>query len=569
MNKLFQMILGEKINHTRIVPITTKIILIFTIFILASNLSSNYINLLFNRTEQINLMKELLVKDLKNIYSFCNNQYEIYQFNKDMELSVKNMEVRSLLDFKNKKSVSLGIKTNGEFLFQASRLEKEPVFKDQNLLDLMKKNHENGILEGFVTLHFKGEDYFAVYRYNAKWDSFLVRGEEFSEFYGPSRTIFRNISIIIILMTLVVSLIGIFLLRYILKYLGLITSAIMNMSRNQQMGLLDIKNAPNDDVTFLGVAFNSLSSTINNLVNIFRKFANKDVAVKAYRDHEVRLEGTQMDLTCLFSDIKGFTYMTEILGTDIITLINMHYDKAIREIIAKDAIIGSIIGDALLAVYGVMNESGINKSYQAVLSAYKIQDVAHSLREQMIEKRKLIELEKGSLTDTEERIYQAVLIQVGVGIDGGIVFYGNIGSYERMTNTVIGDNVNSASRLEGLTRIYHVPVICSDYVKEDIENHVPDHNIRFIELDRVKVKGKTISKRVYWPIMESQITKELDEKLKYFSEGLQYYYQGNWDQATQKFNQCKELELTLVFHRRIANQSVPEGWNGTWEMTTK
>jgi len=69
-----------------------------------------------------------------------------------------------------------------------------------------------------------------------------------------------------------------------------------------------------------------------------------------------------------------------------------------------------------------------------------------------------------------------------------------------MTNTVIGDNVNSASRLEGLTRIYKVPVICSDFVKEDIEKNVTNHGIRFIEIDQVQVKGKTVGKRVYWPL---------------------------------------------------------------------
>ena len=83
----------------------------------------------------------------------------------------------------------------------------------------------------------------------------------------------------------------------------------------------------------------------------------------------------------------------------------------------------------------------------------------------MIERRAEIEQTR-NLTEAEERVFKAVLLDVGVGIDGGTVFYGNIGSDEHMTNTVIGDNVNSASRLEGLTRVYHLPVIVSDFIRK-------------------------------------------------------------------------------------------------------
>ena len=131
--------------------------------------------------------------------------------------------------------------------------------------------------------------------------------------------------------------------------------------------------------------------------------------------------------------------------------------------------IGSIIGDALLAVYGVLEDSGKNKSYQAVMAAYKLHEVTELLGMRMSNIRDEIIRQQGKLSAGEEKIYKAVLLEIGVGIDGGEVFYGTLGSYVRMTNTVIGDNVNAASRMEGLTRVYKVPVICSEYVKSDIE----------------------------------------------------------------------------------------------------
>ncbi|PKL13366.1 MAG: adenylate/guanylate cyclase domain-containing protein, partial [Spirochaetae bacterium HGW-Spirochaetae-6] len=409
---------------------------------------------------------------------------------------------------------------------------------------------------------------FTVYKYNPKWEAFFIRGEEFNEFYEDSNRIFRQNMWDILIITLISIIIGIFLMRYILRFVREITAAILQMTENQQLEIIDVGRAPGDDITFLGVAFNALSNTIGTLLNIFRKFTNKDIVQKAYEERIIKLEGSSRELTCLFSDIKSFTYMTETLGTDIITLLNLHYTKAINEILVRDGIIGSIIGDALLAVYGALDGAQENKSYQALLSAYAIGEVALNIRKRMTAIRDKLIAERGALSERDEKAYKAVLIEVGVGIDGGMVFYGNIGSHERMTNTVIGDNVNSASRLEGLTRIYQVPVICSEYVKDDIINNVSDHRVRFIELDTVQVKGKTIGKKVYWPVMERDVDEQLEKDLTNFSQGLKLYYEGDWKGAFKTFSLCS-FSLKDVFIERTEENTCPEDWNGIWAMTTK
>lgn len=221
------------------------------------------------------------------------------------------------------------------------------------------------------------------------------------------------------------------------------------------------------------------------------------------------------------------------ISNDIINLLNIHYDKTIAAIHEENGIVGSIIGDAVLAVYGAM-DSYKNNSFEALRSAWQITRVTAQLREQMIERRKEIE-KKRKLTEAEERIFQAVLIDVGVGLDGGNVFYGNIGSFERMTNTVIGDNVNSAARLEGLTRLYKVPVIASDYIKEGVESVTSQ--FKFIELDTVQVKGKTEGKKIYFPIDTLITEKEVLEKYKVFSKALSFYYKGDWAEARKLFRE--------------------------------
>jgi adenylate cyclase len=566
---MLERLFGKKINKTRIMPLTTKIILIFTIFILVSNLASNYINLSFNRTEIIKYIREMLIRDLKEMYTLCNTQYDIYQYSNDYQGSVRNIERNAQDQFKNRKSIFLGIKPNGTIVFQASRLKKYASFMDRETLQLMNRNQKRRILEGVMPFQFNGDDYFGLYKYNPKWEAYIIRGEEYNEFYAESNRIFRTISVVILIITSLTAVLGVILLNHITRFISIVTSRIMAMTESQQLGLIDLDGAANDDITFLGMAFNSLSSTINNLLLIFRKFVNRDIAQKAYQEREVRLEGQRMELTILFSDIKRFTFITETLGTDIIKLLNVHYDNTIQEISRHQGIIGSIIGDALLAVYGVLNETSTNKSYQAVVCAYKIQEIAALLREKMRRKRDELISENGVLTEAEERVYQAVLIEVGVGIDGGVVFYGNIGSQERMTNTVIGDNVNSASRLEGLTRIYNVPVIVSSYVRDDIENNVPNHGFVFIEIDRVLVKGKTVGARIYWPIPTAKYAADFELRIAVgaFSRGLELYYQGDWESARGVFSEIA-LPLAEVFKERTQGRC-PEEWDGIWKMTSK
>ncbi len=569
--RFIEMILGKKVNNIRVIPVTTKITITFTLIILVSNLSSNYINLIFNRTELVSQMKQLLAKDLKSIYAYINTQYEIYQIQGNREASIESIEKRGLNELKNEKAILLGVHADGAIEFHASQIEKIDKFTDIQSLAQMIKNKEQGVPDGFISIQYNDDEYFAAYKYNKNWDVYLIRGEEMNEFYSSQRKIFTIVSAIILLITTASALVGIYLLNSILRLMHVITTNIMEMVQTQKLDIIDMTGATNDDVSYLGFAFNTLSSTINNLVNIFRKFANQDIVQKAYRDREVKLEGVQKDLTIVFSDIKSFTFITETLGTDIIKLLNLHYDNAIREVIDHDGVVGAIIGDALLAVFGALDDyenQGLNKSYQAVLASYNIQALAKSLRDSMAAKRTELIKRKKRLSREEEKVYRAVLLEVGVGIDGGEVFYGTIGSYVRMTNTVIGDNVNAASRLEGLTRIYQLPVICSEYVKKDIEDNVDGMPIFFMEIDTVQVKGKTTGKKIYWPIPVDQLTTEMKKEVENFEEGLKLYYVGKWKKAFEYFKKCN-LKVAEEFRKRTKDAKAPRGWNGIWEMKTK
>lgn len=284
----------------------------------------------------------------------------------------------------------------------------------------------------------------------------------------------------------------------------------------------------------------------------------------------------------LFSDIKSFTYRTETLGNDIIDLLNVHYNKVIHAVHEEKGVVGSIIGDAILAIYGTQQTE--NKSLDSLETGWRITRITAQLREKMTARKAEIEKER-KLNEDEERVFQAVLLDIGVGIDGGNVFYGNIGSSEHMTNTVIGDKVNSASRLEGLTRIYHLPVIVSEYIKEEIEK-TGCKKYRFFEIDTVQVKGKTEGKKIFFPMEiaadESGKTEEdsenafseipasriTAEQFGIYEDGLASYYNGDWSEARKNFKKCG-IEAAEVFLSRMGNKSAPENWSGIWTMETK
>ena len=559
--------LFSKVGKTRIVPIGLKILIIFITIILLSNFATNFLSLQLSKKEIITLNNTIMVEQLKELYTNATNQFQIYNYSDDKEGSQEALEKVAKSGFSNKNSAAIGVKSSGEIIFAASNNTHADWsrFYDEETLNKLNEDYDNDIKEGSVSFHQHGGDYFGVYKYQADWGYYLIRAENRADLDANTRNVYLYTLIIIIVLTIAFVIIGWLILSHEFRPVTMITKDLYEMQQRKQLELIDLSHAKNDDITYLAASFNSLSSSVNNLLGTFQKFVPKDVVAKAYNDQGIGLEGSQRELAMLFSDIKSFTYRTETLGNDIIDVLNVHYNRVIHNVHENYGVVGSIIGDAILAVYGTL-ESKRSKSYNAILAAWDITHATAALRETM--KLRRVEIEKKrKLTESEEKIFVAVSLDVGVGIDGGNVFYGNIGSNEHMANTVIGDNVNSASRLEGLTRIYHLPVIVSGYIKDEVLAETARY--KFYEIDTVQVKGKTQGKKIYFPFDTNEMDSELLPKYDLFEEGLEAYYNGDWKSARKKFKTSDLPELTEVFLERMGNKSAPEGWNGIWTMTTK
>ena len=125
---------------------------------------------------------------------------------------------------------------------------------------------------------------------------------------------------------------------------------------------------------------------------------------------------------------------------------------------------------------------------------------------------------------------------------------------------------SSASRLEGVTRVYHLPVIVSEYVKTEVEQESARY--KFIEIDTIQVKGKTEGKKIFFPFDTNEMEESLFESYKLFETGLKAYYEGDWKSA-RKILKETGLEVAEVFIERMGNKNAPEDWSGIWTMTSK
>ncbi len=531
--KLFQYV-----GDTPIIPISAKILAIFIVLILLSNFMTNLLSINLSQKQKNVLTNQLLVNQLKEMYITAGNQYQIYSYSKNKDECLEALKKSVSSSFTQDNSCAMAFDRTGKILFFSSNRAGRTLdlFKDKETLEKLNADFDAGINQGSVTFDFGDGEFFGIYKYHNDWNCYFVRAESRADNQREMYTVIGITAAIILALTVVFVFLGTFMLNKVFVNIKGITKSLYDMQQRQQLEVINIDDAPNDDITYLAASFNSLSVSVNNLLTTFQKFVSKDVVNKAYSNHAITLEGNQRELTMLFSDIKSFTYRTETLGNDIIDVLNVHYNKVIHAVHQSNGVVGSIIGDAILAVFGTETSSA-EKSIKSIESAWEITNVTAELREKMAARRKEIE-KKRKLTASELRVYEAVLLDIGVGIDGGTVFYGNIGSDEHMANTVIGDKVNSASRLEGLTRVYHLPVIVSDYIKKEAESI--SKRYKFYEIDTVQVKGKTEGKKIYYPIDTFvQGSAALSEKFKIYEEGLKAYYKGDWSKARKMFKQDK------------------------------
>ncbi len=267
---------------------------------------------------------------------------------------------------------------------------------------------------------------------------------------------------------------------------------------------------------------------------------------------EYSLEAESRELTVLFSDVRGFTTISEGLSpADLAELMNQFLTPMTAVIHHSRGTIDKYMGDAIMAFWGA-----------------PLKDSEHA--------RHALEAGLGMIAKLDEINAQFrgrgwPEISIGVGLNSGLMNVGNMGSSFRMAYTVVGDAVNLGSRLEGLTKKYGVRLIVSETTKEA----VPEYAYR--ELDRVRVKGKAKPVAIYEPLVPvEELDPQVKKELKLFADTMRLYRAQQWDTAELNFVNLLRSSASpgpyKIYAERVAyfRKSPPASdWDGVFDHESK
>ncbi len=303
---------------------------------------------------------------------------------------------------------------------------------------------------------------------------------------------------------------------------------------------------------FFGFFFESRKK--KQLGNIFGQYIpNELVEEMSKSDDEFSLNGENRVMTVFFSDVRGFTTISEAMENpqDLCDLINEILTPVTQVIHNHQGTIDKYIGDAIMAFWGapIQNE---RHAYLAVKAGLDVIQSLKSINEHF------------KLKSWPE-------VDLGIGLNTGAMVVGNMGSQFRIAYTVMGDTVNLGSRLEGLTKQYGVKMI----VSESTVAAAPEFAYR--ELDCVRVKGKNKPITIYEPICElADILPEQQIILDLVQQALNDYRQQCWDKSAAIFQQLHDAnpndKLSKIYLERIEHyrQTPPEeNWDGAFTHTSK
>ncbi|MBS3916961.1 MAG: adenylate/guanylate cyclase domain-containing protein [Sulfuritalea sp.] len=295
------------------------------------------------------------------------------------------------------------------------------------------------------------------------------------------------------------------------------------------------------------------SRTKRQFTELFGQYVPPELVEEMSRDPEAySMEGRKAELTVLFSDIRGFTTISEGLGPDELTRLMNEYLSAMTEVVRKNrGTLDKYIGDAIMAFWGAP-VSDVQHARMAVVTAMQMQAALPAVNKAFAAK------------GWPE-------IRIGVGVNTGDMTVGDMGSLVRKAYTVMGDAVNLGSRLEGVTKQYGVGILVGEGTRKAIKDIV------FREVDRVQVKGKEEPVAIYEPIgLEGEVGKGLQEELKLWNQTLRHYRAQEWDQTEVALlnlsRMAPERGLYGKYMERVSflRKNPPEAdWKGVWKFETK
>ncbi|MFI3157562.1 MAG: GAF domain-containing protein [Methylococcaceae bacterium] len=295
-------------------------------------------------------------------------------------------------------------------------------------------------------------------------------------------------------------------------------------------------------------------SNEKRLKSTMSRYMDPSIADRLVASGSEILGGKSVVCTTLFSDVRGFTTLTEQLGAQgTVSLLNEYFTIMVDCIQREQGMLDKFIGDAIMAVFGIPVTHNDDED-RAVRTAIAM----------------IRELQAWNIKRAEEG---KMPLDIGIGLNTDTVVSGNIGSQKRMDFTIIGDGVNLAARLESACKQYGTHILISEFTYAKLKD-----TYRNREIDYVVVKGKTEPVAIY-EILDyhnEQTFPNIVEVLTLFKNGLNKYRKRQWQQAINLFNEAlvlnpddKVCQLYLERCRKLENAMLEDDWNGVWVLESK
>lgn len=267
---------------------------------------------------------------------------------------------------------------------------------------------------------------------------------------------------------------------------------------------------------------------------------------------KLKLGGEKKDLTVLFSDIRGFTTISEKLSPEeLVHLLNEYLTVMTDLVFEHGGLLDKYMGDAIMAVFGAPIDDP-NHPTLCCRTALAMMDELKKLQKKWADEGH-------------------PAMDIGIGINTGDMVVGNMGSEMRFDYTVMGDNVNLGSRLEGINKEYKTNIVISEFTYERIKDAFFCR-----ELDAVRVKGKILPVRIFELIGTLDRADQWKEFMSLYDEGLRNYRGGRWDDAIRNFEAASALRpddypAKMYIERCMTLREHPpeEEWDGVYTMTKK
>ena len=298
----------------------------------------------------------------------------------------------------------------------------------------------------------------------------------------------------------------------------------------------------------------------------FGQYLAPSLVEQLAQSHEtLTLGGEERNMTILFSDVRGFTTISEIYKNDpqgLTTLMNNFLTPMTNAIIDHNGTIDKYIGDAIMAFWNAPLHDPAHElnACQAALEMLGRVEALNQQREQQ----------------AREAGQRYIPIKVGIGLNTGRCVVGNMGSDLRFNYSVLGDSVNLASRLEGQSKTYGVPIIIGSKTAEAARA-----TLAVLELDYITVKGKTEPETVYAVLGREDVARSdrFEEVNRAFSEMLSHYRKREFGSAEEGIRRCRQVcdgfDLAPLFDlyaeriEEFKKSPPPDDWNGAITLDTK